>query len=316
MTFCVAPTARLRSQRRWEDDIAESGSVQERADQVLNGLLGKIFSVLSSGDPAQPRINAAREAVGEAAGGRAAAAPSERVFISYASPGIAVCADDLSFLETDVGEEPQKEAAFSYLVNSIPTTPGFWSQGGAMLWGPYEEALSNVSVAQTRLSATEERELAAARTELVDESTGFPMPSKLQQAYNYYRLEYRSAVDAYNAVRLDRSAKFTFATRGARLHEDVRRARSNWESYGQKGHVEQLEASIAQLSSRGYAQKLLHARSVFEMARLEEQHFGLYYPTYFSRQARSRATAGRPSRITTRRLASSLASRRAESMPA
>lgn len=239
-----------------------SDKLNNRGDKVVNGLLGKVFSIMTAGDPTEPAVN-----------GALGASEREQVFISYASPGIAINAGDLAFMSGSVAEGANEASAFSYLVNSIPSTQGFWTQSGSMIWSVYERAITNVRLPKVALTASDKRAL--------DEAEAYLANRDHLADYRSYRKAYNDAVRAYNAARLDSNRAGEFALDGPLLEDDIRDARRDWESFGHKNRVEESQSIIANITGRGYNSRYEALKSNLSSMRQSGGKLGTYLPTYF-----------------------------------
>lgn len=248
--------------------------------EVMNGLLGKIFSVLGTPDeknkaPSQPRS-----------------------FISYVQPGIPISEKDLMFGDLSTADQISKQAQFSYLVNKIPKASGFWSSNGDMIWSIYEKAITDIDLPDSTLSEPEQAKInkvtgylekqETKRNPIDDSETTTTVASDYVKSYNKYKLAYQTALMTYNSLMITATAQNAapedvknFNLNGPVYSSRVTQAYEEWQAEGNKSTVEQCRGVISMISGKGAEARYNRLKANLEMNKRSDPKLSIYYPTFF-----------------------------------
>lgn len=249
-------------------------------NQVVNGLLGKIFAVFTSEDTITP-----------------SSTKEDMPFISYCQPGIPVAKKDLKFGDMSKPEQIHAQALFSQLCNSIPKTEGFWATSSAKIWEVYDEVLRNKVLPDTKLSAEEQKALEKANALLLreipdEDDDGNPItrfvPSPKVKAYSSYSQKYSSLLQKYNSLLIEASdpdatpqAIKNFHLNGPIVKNEVTQAWEAWQGEGYKGQIENARGLIATITNRGYDVLFSRRMQEFESSKRSDHQQISFYPTFF-----------------------------------
>lgn len=218
-------------------------------------------------------------------------------FLSFAAPGVPVAGSDLDFGDMTVRQEIDANAAFSQMVNNIPSSQGFWTLTGRKVWDVYEDAITQAALPATSLSARQQSELndalallartvtrinpfTGARTQVVQDTPELA-------AYKQYQTAYVAALSTYNGMEIQANSPGAsnslvqeWARNGAAYEAQVTSAFGSWVTDGYKGDVEDAIGVLRGLAARGPGSLYRTLRASFAADQLTDTVGQVFYPTF------------------------------------
>ncbi|PZM84288.1 MAG: hypothetical protein DKT66_06540 [Candidatus Melainabacteria bacterium] len=256
-------------------------TAEATSDDVLAGLFGKIYEMMTEGDSTNP-----------------SSAPLEATsFLSFCKPGIAIDNDDLDFGDQTTMKQIQSLSNFSQLVNSIPNPTEVWSKTQGKVWDVYGDAITSINLPVKELTPQQEQLLARAKKVLYTEVFSTDpvsgtvekqyMPTPAYKAYKQKFTEYMAALRKYNNIMI--AAKKPNAPadviqdwnlNGPVYEQEKNIAESEWHSFGFKDEVETAEGAIERLTGQGPEALYKGFRAELNGAKRKDGFGITYYPTF------------------------------------
>lgn len=247
---------------------------------IMNGLMGKIYAIISSPDQASGKVIQA-----------------DKPFVSFVKVGIPVSEADLNFASMSTMAEVNAHSAFSQLMNDIPRVSGLWKMSGHRIWDVYEKALTQIKLPNLELSAKEKEILknidkyleteVENRDPFTGDVTKGIVPSRQVIAYNNCMGDYFARAKAYNALQIQAeepgaspASVKEFNLNGPIARQEAIKALQAWEAEGNKGNVEEARSRKMILCGSGPATVYAQMKNDLTLAR-RESTLGNYYSTYF-----------------------------------
>ena len=169
----------------------------------------------------------------------------DQTFIAFTIPGLSMSPKELDFRDSnnEAGNTPQQAlhayAAFSRLVNNIPSISTNWSSDGSMLWDQYECILNQATFASNQATTEENKKLEQAQNIVKEKET----------AYKQYQLLYSLAAMRYNSLKL-LSENTIDPNELNKLKNERDTVENDWLNKGYKHEVEEAYSIIEKLSIR------------------------------------------------------------------
>lgn len=249
----------------------------------MDALLAKIYGVMMS--PSGVVNNPI---------GRVHTSTSEKPFISFCSPGVAI--EDLDFGLLQTKDEVTRCAAFSRLINSIPAISPTWQPKNDKVWDIYEQAITQVKLPRSDLSSEEHEILKRAENflyEIVETTDPFTLEVKKEtrltsayQAYEKLFTAYSSAVIKYNSTKQNAISDPTptnvadWTNNGSLYEQQVRNAYSMWGSAGYRDYVTRANGIISNFMARSPYAMYERLRNRFALAEKKDFLGFSFYPTF------------------------------------
>lgn len=250
---------------------------------AMNGLLGKLYDIMSAADQAVPN-----------AVPRKFTSSQEKPFVSYCTPGFPL--DDLDFGNLTTQDQVNRCSFFSQFVNSIPAPSGTWQLTNDKSWDIYELALRQVRLPVPTLSDREEQILKRAEAfvrEEVEVTDPFTLETKREvrntmavQMYDRLFTAYAAAVRRMNNSRISAITNPTpenvldWTNNGPLYEQEAFNAYSNWGSAGYRDYVTQANGIIANLMGRGSFALYDRMRAQYAGAAKKDLLGNTFYPTF------------------------------------
>jgi hypothetical protein len=229
--------------------------------------------------------------------GSGASPSGGKSFLAFASPGVALLPDDLSFGDMSTKDQYNANSAFAQIVNNIPNSSGYWGLTGKKVWDIYQDAITNVALPTTTLTQDQQDELNAAQSFLVQTVTKTDPFTKKQKtvtgdtdayaAYKQYQMAYLSALNTYNAMLIQANAPGAspdvvqnFARNGAMQKQLVTSAYGDWTANGNKDDVEEAIGIISTLAGQGPQALYQSMQANFTADKMTDTLGQQFYPTY------------------------------------
>ena len=247
---------------------------------VMGSLTQKIAQILTAPDRAAPSS--------------APAAP----FLSVAAPGVPLGGSDLDFGDMATRAEIDANAAFSRMVDNVPSPQGFWTLTARKVWDVYEDAVTQVRLPASALSARQQRELDDALALLSCTATirSAQARAKARQvvrdtpemaAYMQHQTAYVAALSARNGMEIQancpgasNSLVQDWARNGASYESLVRGAHDSWVADGYKDNVEAAVGVVRRLAALGPERLYRSLRATFATAELADSTGKVFLPTF------------------------------------
>lgn len=169
-------------------------------------------------------------------GGTSNAAPGQN-YISLCNPGILI--DPSLRLESDVGQQ-----IWSRVLDGVPRPNWVYAPTDVQISDVYEQILQGKELPDIELTRTQQAQLAAAQAVVMDASYE---PAPRYEAYMRYQALYHTALARYGTAQTESANTGRLVP--AELLNALNQARSNWNTFGFKGHIETARATIANLEA-------------------------------------------------------------------
>jgi hypothetical protein len=208
--------------------------------------------------------------------------PSDDSFLAFPLSGAAFTREELDLFRDGSGTVEQdkqrshNKAQFARLLNQIPKDSVIYETSDRLLWGEYERVIDRAEVADSVLTAGEQKRLKKARDYLQEtrEVEGLGTTTVYSpQVVAYY--QYKEASEDAERVYLDEKISVDSSddpeakraweqSREAQLDELRQRALADWRTLGFKDEVEEAQATVASLGGRSPEVLRQSLRSDFE----------------------------------------------------
>jgi hypothetical protein len=254
-------------------------------NHVMDALLSKIYETFTA--PTKVIQNDENER-------RVQVKTSEKPFVCFCAPGIAISSLDFGDLTTQ--DQVDKCSIFSQLVNSIPEPVGIWQKTDRKVWSLYERAITDVILPKNNLSQEEQDALKNAREFLFAEVTTYDpftkqskkeiRPSVYQQAYDKAFTAFASAAQKYNQARITAKTNPTpenvayWTDNGPILEQQVLNFYSFWGSDGYRDSVKEANGIISSLTGRGPYALYERLRAEYQLAQKKDFSKVTFLPTF------------------------------------
>lgn len=257
--------------------------------------LKKIYSILTAANGADTSIQ-----------------PIGPMYIAFCSPGIPLPKSALNF-DMNTKNGLTNLAQWSQLVNIIPEATsmapiymsykpssdisglGTWTAAGSKVNDIYDDFLNGAECKLLELSDDEKSMHDNAYKYLnVTKETKNPITGKTStkhdlsddyKDYIKYKLNYETAVNAYNVERInsitseDPAVKSQFGIKADMLQNKIKSSLDEWIGFGNKEYVEEAIDTLANLSGKSFVQQLSDAQNQFNTSVMTDPILGRFYPT-------------------------------------
>ena len=252
---------------------------------VMNGLLGKIYAIMTAPNNVVPNAVDRRDT-----------SSGQPPFISFCSPGIAI--DSLDFGNLLTPQQVNDCSDFTDIVDTIPAVSGTWSRTVKKTWDIYQLAITDIQLPISNLLPDEEKMLQNAQKFLrntvtvTDPITGAvktrTYPSDAYLAYEKLFTAYGVALKAYNNSRITAISNPTpqnvadWTNNGPFYQSEVQNAYDMWGSLGYRDEVQEANGIISSLGGRGPYAMYDRLKSQFNLSAQLDFKRRTFYPTFAS----------------------------------
>jgi hypothetical protein len=268
---------------------------------VMGSLTQKIARILTAPD----KVNRVGRVDPGGPGREAGAGPP---FLAFAAPGIPIGRGDLGsgdMADTFGMAGGDAHAAFSRMVNSIPSAQRFWVPTARKTWDVYEDAITQVTLPVTRLSARQQAELDDALAFLArpaakaapagpsgSSARGPAQPHAVEDtpelaAYKQCQTAYLAALATCNGMEIQanclgasNSLVQDWARNGAAYESQLTGAYEAWVADGHKADVEEAVRVVRTLAARGPEPLYRRLRATFAAGRMTDALGRDFLPTF------------------------------------